>query len=197
LPSPPPTSSTVSPPGVSVGVPVGPIRITGSPGFEQRAEVGRAAHLQHDGRERPRSRSTEAPVSEAFHRERVPSTRARQRLEVLQPVELPGLEGARRHRRATTTSTMVRRQADDVMNTARSSSLSFTDQRSGVGTLDGRALREHAAHYRVALLRAAHRLDDVAGERRMEVAEEAGALAISAAATSARARRSAWRSAPA
>ena len=33
LPSPPPTSSTVSFAGVSVGVPVGPIRITGSPGF--------------------------------------------------------------------------------------------------------------------------------------------------------------------
>jgi hypothetical protein len=40
LPSPPPTKSTVSPDGVSVGVPVGPIGITGSPGFSraQRSE---------------------------------------------------------------------------------------------------------------------------------------------------------------
>ena len=69
LPSPPPTSSTVSPAGVSVGCPVGPIRMTGSPGCELRAEIGRAAHLQRDHRDqpaladRPRRRSAPDPPS--------------------------------------------------------------------------------------------------------------------------------------
>ena len=81
--------------------PVGPIRTTGSPGFEQRAQIGRAAHLEHDRREqalrrgRPRRRSAPALPWPASCRRRV----CAQRLVVLQPIELAGLEGARRHRR--------------------------------------------------------------------------------------------------
>ena len=50
-----------------------------------------------------------------------------------------------------------------------------------------RAAREHAAHHRIALLGARHRLDDVAGEGRMQVAEEADGAAVGHAGSSARA----------
>ena len=101
LPRPPPASSTVSPPGVSVGWPVGPMRITGSPGFSSDAEIGRAAHLQHDDARPARApTSTQAPVSaRPSMASVVPSTRCGERLEILQAVELAGLEVARGLRR--------------------------------------------------------------------------------------------------
>ncbi len=69
-------------------------------GRELRAQVGRAAHLEHDGRQQA------AVAIDRGAGEREPllgEPRAvggvRQGLVVLQPIELPGLEGARRHRR--------------------------------------------------------------------------------------------------
>src|SRR3970282_1403307 len=57
LPRPPPASTTVSPRGISVGVPVGPISTTGSPGRREARDRGaqhdfddarcEAAHLVH------------------------------------------------------------------------------------------------------------------------------------------------------
>ena len=51
LPRPPPASTTVSPVGISVGVPVGPMTTTGSPGFSAAHQARRAAHLEHDERQ--------------------------------------------------------------------------------------------------------------------------------------------------
>ena len=44
----------------------------------------------------------------------------------------------------------------------------------------GFAFGQRAAHHRIAELRAAHRLDDIAGKRRMQIAEEADRAAIGA-----------------
>ena len=101
LPSPPPASTTVSSGAISVGEPVGPIRITRSPGSQLRAKIGRAAHFEHDRRHqpsfacRPRRRSARGLPSRAC----VPAARARQRLEILQAIELAGPESSRRRRR--------------------------------------------------------------------------------------------------
>ena len=111
----------------------------------------------------------------------------RQRFVILQPVELARAgtrappSGAR-----TTTSTMFGVRRITSCTTARSSSFSCRQQLGRRG-LDGRAPREHARDHRIALLRAAHRLHHVAGERRMQVAEEADRAPVLAAATSARA----------
>jgi hypothetical protein len=63
LPRPPPASSTVSPDGVSVGVPVGPIRITGSFGFSQAQRSDEPPISSTISPTRPCSRSVQAPVS--------------------------------------------------------------------------------------------------------------------------------------
>ena len=77
LPRPPPASSTVSPAGVSVGVPVGPMRITGSPGFSsmQRSEEPPISSTMVPTS--PLSGSVQAPVSARPSMARVvPSTRS-------------------------------------------------------------------------------------------------------------------------
>ena len=87
----------------------------GLAGLQQRAEIGRAAHLQHDGaRPGPCRGSTQAPVSaRPSIASVVPSTRWRERLEILQAVELAGLEVARGLRRAHHHLDDGRRQAVD------------------------------------------------------------------------------------
>ena len=62
LPSPPPTSATVVSGWISVGVPVGPISTTGSPGFSmaQRSELPPISSAITEIR--PRSGSVQAPV---------------------------------------------------------------------------------------------------------------------------------------
>ena len=95
LPRPPPTSTTVSPPAISVGVPVGPISTTGSPGFSSAQRSDEPPISSTIVETRPCSRSTQAPVSaRPSIARRVPSTTRRQRLEILQPVELARLGSA-------------------------------------------------------------------------------------------------------
>ena len=130
----------------------------------------------------PRSRSTQAPVSaRPSIASRVPSTRRRQRLEVLQPIELARAGSARAAAGArTTTSTIVGVSRSTRTTVARSSPSSAREERRVARADAGATLRQHARHDRIALLRARHRLHDVAGERRMQVAEEAGRAAVGA-----------------
>ena len=84
------------------------MRITGSPGLSMRAQVARAAHLQHDGGDEPLvAVDPGAGEGEALHREPRAFDLGRERLEVLQAVELAGQELPRRQRR-------VQHHLDDV-----------------------------------------------------------------------------------
>ena len=143
-------------PAFRVGVPVGPIRITGSPGFS-------SAHRSDDPpisstmvESNPFSRSTDAPVSASPSiASVVPFGPRRQRFVILQPIELPRLERPRRHRRPHHHFHDVRRQPDHfvhhraqfVVQLARS-------DRAGDGSAGARA-RQQSRHHRIALLRAA------------------------------------------
>ena len=95
---------------ISVGVPVGPIRITGSPGLQHRAQVARAAHLEHDDRDQALlAVHPGAGQREALHLQCACRARpAASDLEVLQAVELARAGSLRAASGArTTTSTMV------------------------------------------------------------------------------------------
>ena len=72
----------------------------GSPGSELRAQVGRAAHFEHDRRQQALvAIDRRAGERDPFLGEPGAVGGVRQRLVVLQPIELSRLEGARRHRR--------------------------------------------------------------------------------------------------
>ena len=117
LPSPPPASSTVSFGGVSLGVPVGPIRITGSPGFSsaQRSDDPPISRTMVESS--PFSRSTDAPVSaRPFHAEHRVFGARRERFVILQAIELARLERARGDRRAHDHFDDVRRQPDHIVH---------------------------------------------------------------------------------
>ncbi len=105
------------PPGVSVGVPVGPIRMTGSPGFSRAHRSDEPPISRTIVESSPLSRSTDAPVSA---RPSIASTvspdRVGQGLVVLQPVELARLERPRRHRRPHDHLDDVRRQPDHLVH---------------------------------------------------------------------------------
>src|SRR2546425_2277898 len=62
LPRPPPASTTVSPRGISVGVPVGPISTTGSPGRRYASRSAEPPISSAITEIRPFSLSTQAPV---------------------------------------------------------------------------------------------------------------------------------------
>jgi hypothetical protein len=124
LPRPPPASTTDSPAGISVGVPVGPITTTGSPGSQRRAQARAAAHLQHDQRQQALALSTHAPGRAPGPPSSARAARRGQRLEVLQAEELPGLEVRAPPRALHDTSTIVGVRRSTPRTVARHSSSS-------------------------------------------------------------------------
>ncbi len=84
-----------------VGVPVGPIRMTGSPGFNsaQRSDDPPISSTMVE-RSPCSSIDRSAGQREAFHGERRAIGARRERLEILQAIELPRLEGTRGERSA-------------------------------------------------------------------------------------------------
>ena len=161
-----------------VGLPVGPISTTGSPGVEIGAQIGRAAHLEHDRRHQARRLSRRpAPVSaRPSIGSRVAGSsppRAGQGLEVLQAVELARLEPARRGGRLDDHFDDRRRQAPDLCTVGAPVAI-----RAGRGTphrcrrLPGGFCAQHPRDDRETLLGRAQRLHDVAEVRRVQVAED-------------------------
>ncbi len=117
LPRPPPTRITVSPAGISVGEPVGPISTTGSPGCSSAHKSDEPPISSTMVETRPCSRSTQAPViaSPSIAR-RVAVDGERVPLVVLQPIELAGPETARGRRRAHHHLDDRRREPDDLVH---------------------------------------------------------------------------------
>ena len=110
----------------------------------------------------------------------VPIDDGRERLEVLQPVELPGLELARRHRRVHDDLDDGRRQPVHLVRRARRArrrasrrARAASASRAGcVAGVERRDVREERDDVRVAVLRARHRPDDAPGVVRVVVAVE-------------------------
>ena len=172
--------STVSPEGVSVGVPGRPHEDDRLARRELRAQVGRAAHFEHDGGEQAvLAIDRGAGEREPFLGEPRAVGAARERLVVLQPVELPGLEGARRHRRTHHDLDDGGREPVDRVHGRAQLVVEPRDQRPR-GERGRREPRQHPADHRIALLGARHRLHHVAGEGRMQIAEEADGAAVRA-----------------
>ncbi len=161
-------------------------------GLQQHAQIGRAAHLEHDRRDESLlAIDPRAGEREPFHREARAFDAARPRFEILQPIELPGPEAPCGERRTHDDFDDHRRQSLDLVHGRAQLVVELSEeQRIGLGgsRLD---LCEHAAHERIALLRRAHRFHDVAEKRRMHVAEIAHAAAVGARSKAARALRSA------
>ena len=142
-----------------------------------RAQVRRTAHLEHDRRHQT-ARPVDPGAGQRQPLHRQPGRHAaepcdwRQRFEVLQAVELPGLKLARRHRRVDDDFDDVRRQALDPFD-ARAQQMIDAGQK----ICEWRRRRwclagEYPRHDRIALLGRAHGLDDVARPAGMQVAEE-------------------------
>ncbi len=184
----------------------------GSPDGERRAEARAAAHLEHD---RPQQAllvvDPGAGEGEPLHGEpglRVHVGRGsvvaraierhdgRERLEVLQPVELPGLELARRHGRVHHDLDDGRRQPVDLVHGRHELVVELREEGAPGGVsprlrrfVERLDLREESDHVRVAVLRARHRLDDAAGVVRVVVAVERDRLAVLQVAREERRRR--------
>jgi len=157
-----------------VAVPVGPMRITGSPGRSARKQVARAAHLQHDGGDEPLlAVDPGAGEREALHRESRAFHLRGEGLEILQAEELARLELHGGLRRVQHHLDDVRREALDVVHAHAQQRIQPLEERGGIGGGAGRAALQHAAHDGIAQFRRPHRLHHVAGERGMQVAEEA------------------------
>ena len=141
------------------------------------AEVGGAAHLQHDGGDQPAcpvdpgTGERQTLHREARRREAGACDPRRMRLEVLQPIELAGLELRGGQRRVHHHLDDVRREPLDAHHAGAQQAVQARgeDLRRLVG--GGFALREHPGDHRPALLGRAHRLDHVAEPARMHVAE--------------------------
>ena len=167
---------------ISVGVPVGPIRTTGSPGCSCAHRSDEPPISSTIVETRPRSRSTHAPVSaRPSIASRVPARTRGERFVVLQAVELARREARARPRRAHDDLDDRRRQPFDALDRRAQLAVEHREE-LGVGArrCAGATLREHPRHDRVALLGARHRLHHVAEERRMQVAEEARRAAVGA-----------------
>ena len=96
-------------------LPVGPISTTGSPGSSSAHKIGRAAHLEHDGRNQALlAVDPGAGQRQALHGEPRSVDLGGQRLEVLQAVELPRREAARGRRRVHDDFDDGRRQPHDL-----------------------------------------------------------------------------------
>ncbi len=187
LPRPPPTSATVVSAWISVGVPVGPISTTGSPGLQQRAQVGTAAHLQHDHRHQATLRiGPGAGHRQALHRQhgRGPTRFGQprgQHLVVLQPVELARAEGARGGRGTQHHLDDGRRQPVHRVHRAPQARPGSARSARRRRPASPAAPAKRARHHGIAALRAAHRLHHVAEEARVQVAEEADEAAVGGA----------------
>ncbi len=152
--------------------------------LQQRAEVGTAAHLQHDDADQAAlGIGPGAGHRQAFHGQQgapMPGSREprRQHLEVLQPVELAGPEGAGGGGGVHHHLDDGRRQAVHRMHRA------ATGRRGSARSGRRRTLRvagrrsERAGDDGIAALGAAHRLHHVAEEARVQVAEEADEAAV-------------------
>ena len=153
----------------------------GIAGLQQRAEIGRAAHLQRDDRDEPALDIDPGPGHrQALHGERGAVDAMGERLEILQAVELAGLEVGRGLRRFHHDLDDGRRQARYRMHARAQASVQFDDEGIVVRGRPRRQLVQHARHHRPALLGARHRLHHVAGEGGMQVAEEADGAAVAA-----------------
>ncbi len=116
--------------------------------------------------------------SDAFHRQPGAAAGRRKHFEILQAIELSGSEAAGRGRRPDHYFHDGRRQTLDALDGR--SQLVVEKRDEMLVAHRGRSLDpgEHAADDRIALLRAAHRLDDVAEKRRMQVTEVADRTAV-------------------
>ena len=155
---------------------------TGSPLLQVRDQPARHAQLERDQRQQPLLLvDPRAGERDAFHqqRRRRPTRARAQRLEVLQPVELPRMEVPRRRRRLDDHFDDRRRQPHDVLDArdelvvepsrrARATRASRSGCRAGSSAPARRA--NSSTTLRIAVLRRRHRLDDVAGVARMVVA---------------------------
>ena len=148
-------------------------------GLEVGAQVSRPAHLEHDGGEQalvlvdPR-----AGHRQAFHGQRRAAGPRGEGFEILQPVELPGLEAARGERRVQDHFDDGWREPLHFVDNWPQVGIDPAEERLRVERRGWGALRQHAAHHRVTLLRTAHGLDDVAEEGRVQVAEEADEASV-------------------
>ncbi len=141
-------------------------------GLQKRTEIGRAAHLECDQRQQALVLVDPCPGQrQALHGERRAPGPERARLVVLQAVELSGLEVPRCRRRLDDHFDDGGRQPVDANDLRPPLAVRF-GQDLGRRALRGRQRRHRPRQHRIALLGAAHRLHDVAGERRMQVAEE-------------------------
>ncbi len=137
-----------------------------------RAEIRRSAHFEHDRRKQALI-FVDGGTGErqAFHHQSRTVGARRQSLEILQAIELAGHEGARREGRVDSDFDDGRRQP---FNRAHGGAQPFVHRR-------GKSLGRHArmrdrAHLPaddgIAQFRARHRLHDIAGETRMQIAEK-------------------------
>ncbi len=148
--------------------------------LQDGAEIGGAAHFENDGGEKTFLEiDGGAGEGEAFHAEHGVFRARREGFVILQAIELAGLEGACGDGGAHDDFDDVRREADHVMHDGAEFVVEFGDQRGGFG-LRGLQVRQHARDDGISLLRAAHGFDDVAGERGVQIAEEADGAAIGA-----------------
>ena len=179
LPRPPPTSTTVSP-RLDLGRRAGRShqhdRLAG---LQQRAQVGRAAHLEHDRRHQALlAVDPRAGERQAFHHEpravahAAPAPRSSAGGRTGPGGSARAAAGAR-----TTTSTMVGVRRSTRSTVARSCAVERREERARRSpATPGATLREHARHDRVALLGAAPspsprcRRTTGAGRRRSSIA---------------------------
>ena len=141
-------------------------------GFQQRAEIGRAAHFERDQRQQALVLVDPGTGQrQPFHGQQGAIDLLRARFVILQAVELTGLEVARRRRRLDHHFDDGRRQTVDPHH-LRPPGLVGSSEDVGGLLHRRRQLRHAAGQHRIALLGAAHRLHDVAGKGRMQVTEE-------------------------
>ena len=149
--------------------------------FQYGTEVGGTAHLQHDGGDQallpvdPR-----AGQRQAFHRQPGAVHRGCQGFEILQPVELTGLELACGQRGAHHDLDDGGREPDDFMHGCAQRAVQPGQEFCIVSRVGRLHPAQDGAHHRVALLGAAHGLHHVAEEGGMQVAEEADEAAVGA-----------------
>ena len=109
---------------------------------------------------------------------RTVSLRARrQRFVILQPVKLAGQERAGGDGRAHDHFDDVGRQANHIVHRGAQFVVEFA-RSARRARARRRKPREHARHHRIALLGAGHGLDHIAGERWVQIAEEADGAAV-------------------
>lgn len=133
--------------------------------LQHGAQVGGSAHLEDDGRHEPSlAIHPRAGEGEALHLHARSRCDRRERLEILQPVELAGPEFFRCERRVDHDFDDVRREARDALDFRNQPVGERSEELADTRRLLGRSRGEHPRHRRIALLGRAHRLYDVAEE---------------------------------